>query len=563
MKRIFSALLALLMAVSVLAGCSPDTYDGPVSIGTIPQHPAVENAGAGDPTLSAAMKGQKYDLSPNWLCQEKTTLTVLTYDAVNSSYLPPSNDLWFWQALEAYTNVHIEWEVAPNAGYGEVLNTRLSAGVELPDIIMSTNSRATTNAGNNGLFVDLKPYWDSCFPNTKAYMDSIGEDLLSYITNPNGQVYALPNILNPTEGHITFMYNTKWLEELGAKVPTTLDEFTDLMYKMQQAGDLNHNGEKDEVILTSSTMSILMSVLGNAFNLEIYEGWDAFGADENGKVYPEYTTENMKACLTYMNKLYEDGILDSEISYMSDDSMAEKIANDRVGCFVFYSGFSIGYGALTSYGQDDPLGEWFTLGMPLASEWNGNEGYFVKRTLAYGNTGASITKESQHAELAAKWLDTLYADPNIMWIRCYGKEGETFQFNEKTGNLQLICSPNGAWNTKYLGIGQIALPFIQTTEELLSDKLVYSWYLEDYEKIRNCKWIEASVPKVSIFSEEESELRDEVNSEVSAYWFEWRDKFVTGLVDIEKDWETYVNSINGVGLMQLTEAWQMVYDRTK
>ena len=33
--------------------------------------------------------------------------------------------------------------------------------------------------------------------------------------------------------------------------------------------------------------------------------------------------------------------------------------------------------------------------------------------------------------------------------------------------------------------------------------------------------------------------------------------------DIEKDWETYVNSINGVGLMQLTEAWQMVYDRTK
>jgi hypothetical protein len=56
-------------------------------------------------------------------------------------------------------------------------------------------------------------------------------------------------------------------------------------------------------------------------------------------------------------------------------------------------------------------------------------------------------------------------------------------------------------------------------------------------------------------------LRDEVNSEVTAYWLEWRDKFVTGLADIDKDWDTYVNSINGVGMMQLTEVWQMVHDR--
>ena len=81
--------------------------------------------------------------------------------------------------------------------------------------------------------------------------------------------------------------------------------------------------------------------------------------------------------------------------------------------------------------------------------------------------------------------------------------------------------------------------------------------------MRSCKWINASVPKVSIFSEEEAMLRDEVNSEVSAYWFEWRDKFVTGLVDIDENWDTYVNSMNGIGLQQLTKAWQMVYDRTK
>ena len=563
MKRILSLILAAAMTLLVLSGCVSTQNPGGTAgePGVIPQHPAVENASDMDPTLEAAMNGKRYDLTPNWLCDEKTTLTILTYDAVNSSYLPPSNDLWFWQMMEEYTNVHIEWEVSPNAGYSEVLNTRLSAGVDLADIVMSTNARATTNAGDNGVFIDLKPYWDTCFTNTSTYFDNIGTDFLTYITNPNGKIYSLPNTMNPTEGHITFMYNTAWLQELGAEVPTTLDEFTDLLYKMKQAGDLNHNGSQDEVFLTSSTLTILMSVLGNAFNLEVYEGWDAFDADAEGNAIPEYTSDNMRACLTYLNQLYEDGILDQEYNYMSDDSLAEKIANDRVGCFVFYSGFSIGYGNLTSNGQEDPLGEHYTLGLPLASEWNNNEGYFVRRTLAYGNTGASITAECEDPELAAKWLDVLYADPNIMWIRCYGKEGESFQFNEQTGQLELICNPDGSWNTKYLGIGQISLPFIQTTEELLSDKLVYPWYMEQYDKIRQCKWVSASIPKVSIFSEEEAELRDAVNSEVSAYWFEWRDKFVTGMMDIETDWDMYVNSINGVGMLQLTQVWQMVYDR--
>ena len=562
MKKTVSLLLTAGMLLSLLAGCSGGGSGSGSGNGRIEQHTGVKNVNAGNPTLAVAMDGQKYDLTPRPLCEEKTTLTVMTYDAVNSAYLPPSNDMWFWQELEKYTNVHVEWEISPNAGYNEVLNTRLSAGVDLADIVMSTNSRATTNAGDNGTFIDLKPYWDTCFQNTQTYFDRIGADLFSYIEGPNGKIYSLPNTFNPSEGHITFMYNTQWLNELGAEVPTTLDEFTELMRKMKNAGDLNHNGQADEIVLTSSTITNLMSVLGNAFNLEIYEGWDAFDVTSGGKVFNEYTTENMKACLSYMHELYESGILDSEINYMSDDAMSEKIASDRVGCFVFYSGFAIGYGALTSAGQENPLTQCYTLGLPLASEWNGNEGYFVRRTLAYGNTGASITAQCTKPELAAKWLDVLYADPNILWIRTYGKEGETFQFSE-TGDVQLICTKRGDWNTRYLGIGQIALPFIQTTEELLNDKAFHRWYLEEYEKMRQCKWVDASVRKVSLFTEEEAELRDEVNSEVTAYWMEWRDKFVTGLVDIEADWNTYVGSINGVGMQQLDETWQKVYDRTK
>ncbi len=565
MKKTIALLLAAVMVMSLFTGCGSEKTEEkaeakPAEAVTVAEHEGTSAEEEKNPGLSAGAESLETVSSEHWLCEEKTTLRISTYDAVNNTYPPPSNDQWFWQALEDYTNVHVEWEVSPLAGYDDVVSTRVSAGVDLADIMMSNSTRATKNAGKSGVFLDLMPYWDSCFTNTQAYFDSMNVDLLSLIKNPNGAVYGIPNTQNPTEGHITIMYNTSWMESLGAEVPTTLDEFTALLYQMQEAGDLNENGLKDEIVLTSSGIDMLVSGIGTAFNLEQYEGWDAFDADANGKVFDEYTTDNMRACVKYMNELYNAGVLDSEIPYMTMDALGEKIANDRVGVFVFYSGFAIGYGLLTTEGIENPLKEVYTLGMPLASEWNGNEGYFVRRTVAYGNSGASITSACENPELAAKWLDTLYADPNIMWIRCYGKEGETFRYDEN-GEVELIVGESGEWDPSYLGIGQITLPFIQTTEELLSDKLPYDWYLEEYEQMRNCKWINASVPKVSIFSDEESNLRDEVNSEVLNYWYEYRDRFVTGLSDIDAEWDSYVDSMYMIGLDQLVESWQMVYDR--
>lgn len=564
MKKTIAMLLTLVLLLSLFAGCGKTEAEAPAE----PQETAKTDSAAAAlpddsaPELSAAGEGEMENRQ-NWLCDEKTTLTISTYDAVNSSYLPPSNDLWFWQQVEEYTNVHIEWEVSTIAGYDEVVNTKLSAGVDLADIVMSNNTRATKNAGDNGVFVDLAPYWDTCFTNTQAYFDSVGTDLTAVLKNPNGAIYGIPNTTNPTEGHITFCYNTAWLEELGKEVPTTLDEFTELMYLFQSSGDLNHNGLADEVALTSSGVDVLTSVLGNAFGLEQYEGWDAFNADENGVVYPEYTTDNMRAYLTYLNQLFTDGVLDQEICYMGMDTLAEKVANDRVGCFVFYSGFAIGYGVLTPAGIEDPLAEIYTLGLPLASEYNGNEGYFMCRTVAYGNSGASITSECENIELACKWLDVLYADPYIMWIRAYGRENETYYYDDN-GDVQPIVDEEGNLaDVTQLGCGQLSLPFIQTTEELLLDKLAYDWYLEQYEQIRQCTWKSASVPKVSIFSEEESELRDMYNSEVLTYWMESRDCFITGIKDINTEWDAYVAGIESMGLGTLNEVWQMVYDRLK
>lgn len=506
--------------------------------------------------------GESENIPESWLTNEKKTLTVLTTEGTSTSNPPASNDLPFWKWLEDYTNVHIEWEVASASGYTEVVSTRLAAGVDLPDIMMVNTLQLAENAGENGILVDLSEYWDTLFTNTNAYWEAQGVDFLSHISSYDGSIYALIGMAEPVEGHITIMYNTDWMEKLGAEIPTTLDEFTDLLYKMKEAGDLNGNGLEDEIILTSDGVSGLTSGLGTAFGLEQYEAWDAFVADENGVVTSEYTSDNMRDFLAYLNELYENKLLDQEISSTNANILAEKIASDRVGVFIYYSSYAITYGQLTTKGQADPFAECYSLGLALDSEYNGNDGYFIRRERAVGSPTA-ITNECEDVELACRWLDTLYADPNVLNTRIYGIEGEDWQFDSE-GNIEILYAEDGSQrDISAKGCGQIPLCHFQTPEQLLSGKEQWPWYLEEYERMRTeCTWKSPSIVHLQLYSEEEDELISNVNSDVKGVYGEYRDKFVKGDEDIETGWDVYLENMEKMGIQDMVDAWQMIYDRT-
>ena len=549
MKKRILAWLVLFALVFAMTGCTGTN----------------ESEESKKPDESASVESSKEADSehPGWLTEEKKTLKVLTNEGSGTSNPPASNDLPFWKWLEEYTNVHIEWEIASTSGYNEVVSTRLSAGVDLPDIMMVNTLPLAEKAGMNGILVDLAEYWDTCFTNTSAYWDSQDVDFLSYVTSSDGAIYALVGMAEPVEGHITLAYNKEWLEKLNAEVPTTLDEFTDLLYKMKEAGDLNGNGVNDEIVLTSSGVSDLTSSLGTAFGLEQYEAWDAFVADENGVVKDEYTSENMKNFLAYLRRIYKDRLLDQEISSMSANTLAEKIASDRVGIFAYYSEYAIIFGQLTSKGQQDPFSEVYSLGGALASEYNGNKGYFMRRERAVGAPTA-ITDECKDVELAARWLDTLYADPNVLNVRVYGIEGEDWRYDEN-GEIEILFPEDGSIrDIGAKGCGQIPLCHFQTREQLLAGNEQYPWYLEEYEKMRTeSDWKSPSVKHITLYSDEENELISFVSTDVKGVFGEYRDKFIKGSADVNADWDKYVSEINKMGLPDMIKGWQMIHDRTK
>ena len=158
----------------------------------------------------------------NYLCDERTTLTVCTYDGVSQAFKAIGNDLRFWQWLEEYTNVHIEWEVHSNADYATVVTTRLASGEIGTDIMNVSSILNGVNAGMSGLAAPLS--LDN-MPNIVAYDRDVLPIIITNNTAADGNIYTISGNVSPDIGHICFMYNTEWLEKIGKEVPTTLEEF--------------------------------------------------------------------------------------------------------------------------------------------------------------------------------------------------------------------------------------------------------------------------------------------------------------------------------------------------
>ena len=548
-KRIFAVLLTAVMMISLLAGCGDKKTD---------------TAGTGTQSSSGSYEKPNNAEHPNWLTEEKTTLSILTYDGVNNAFEAPNNDDPFWQWMEEQTNVHIEWEIVPYTGYNEIIQTRLASGDDLADIIQVYNVTNGQSAGENGILVDMAQYMD-CLPYIQQYFEE-NPGYEPMIVNGAGQIYTINGVSEPVEGHALIMYNTDWMERLDLEIPTTLEEFEELLYIMYDAGDMNGNGKDDEIILSADAIKRINAVLGNAYGLESYYFWNAFQADENGQLWHEDTSDNMRALLSFENLLYEDGILDPEIASMSANKLSEKVAADRVGVFVYFSSFAMSYGGLTTKGQADPYGEHYTLGVPLASEWNNYEPYLVRWDSANSNP-TGVNAKSKNIELAIRWLDFLFASKDAVMRRTLGIEGEDYRILDDGSVEYIYPTEEGEyWAGSGRNAGQLTLPYQQTKDQLLVTKYQYPWYLEQYANLRdNYNWITASVPRVNYYTEEEQEVIDTYKPDFLSYINEMQAKFISGEIDIDKDseWNNFISNANKLGLPELTAAHQSLYDRLK
>ena len=159
------------------------------------------------------------------------------------------NQLDTAKKLEKLTNIHIDWNTVPDADWQQKRNLLIASG-SLPDVIYGSDftDNELVKYGKDGTILSLDDLINKDMPNVKALFQK-RPDIKAAVTAPDGHIYALPvgQELGVGQAGIgsnpDFLYiNQDWLDKLGLKMPTTIDEFHDVL-KTFKAKDPAGNGK--------------------------------------------------------------------------------------------------------------------------------------------------------------------------------------------------------------------------------------------------------------------------------------------------------------------------------
>ena len=348
------------------------------------------------------------------ISEEPVTLTVAFVKP--AYFIQDMNEILAVKQFEKETNVHIEWQEIPEASAAEKVSLIFASNSDMPDVFI--NCKISSDMVNNygvkqGLLAPLDQLIKENAPTISALLEK-RPDLKKEITAQDGQIYTMPQlnevIWNANQDNL--FINTKWLEALGLEMPTSLDEFEEVL-RAFKTGDPNGNGKNDEIPLSfcfgRGTANDMQSLTGS-FGV-IDSQYNKHIAIQDGRLSIAATMPEMKEALQWLHKLYSEGLIDveaftQETAQMSAKGMAE---DELLGCFVSFNPDTVvPYEAAYDHYQ---------MVLPLKGK-DGTQ-LWARTAPPYGlNQGAfAISATSEKKDIAIKWLDYVNTGDNLYVLR--------------------------------------------------------------------------------------------------------------------------------------------------
>ena len=200
------------------------------------------------------------------------------------------------------------------------VNLILSSGQEY-DMIKLINRNLLVNYIKNDAIYALDEYIDQYGENLKNAFTQEEWDMVSY----EGKIYGIPET-NTTDVEWGFAIREDWLAILGESMPETPDELYNVLKRFKEE-DLGNVGKENVIPLTMEG-EISFNGLAQAFGIS--EKIDGY-IEKDGKLLPSLEQPGAKELVTYLNKLYKEGLLDADFPSNKNDGMISKVAAGIAG----------------------------------------------------------------------------------------------------------------------------------------------------------------------------------------------------------------------------------------
>ncbi len=599
MKKILALLLALLMVFSLFACGKEETPSSTPGTETPDQTPEATTPDG----IEVDYENATYDLvyeygigATNWdgsmpitTNGEKIVVGLKTHASVTDY---EDNPLTKW--LQDETGLDLEfWQFAGSSSdMATQLGLMMSGGEDMPDII-STQSMATAALKEyveEGWLINVAGYMvtdayymgqglKTAIENDPTINDQLMRDLYysKAVSEESGKMFGIP----VAQGGLTDRNNTEavinqdWLNKLGLKAPTTIDELYDVLIAFRDK-DPNGNGKKDEIPMIGFNDTLGRGIENYLITPFIQYSHTRKAMIEDGKAFTPCTTDEWREALKFMNKLINEGLL-SPMTYTAGANEIKALMNptgndpQTVGIATLWitGDFLSDSDAIFSY-----------VATPSLKDATGRGGYaFVDAPNAAVRW--CITHCCETPLYAFRLLDFMSSPEGYLRQR-WGEKGVDWDWIEDTdkkdlakgngvlgGDARIVLYSDGfRQNCRWFwGIQAYA---DETTYQAYQDPADTSFQAQMYKiasqniQLRKEAGAPADEFLVFIRTLEEDEIYSETGTELGSYINKAKDEFVTGIRNINDnaEWQAYLKDLNDLNINgAYTELAQASFDR--
>lgn len=329
--------------------------------------------------------------------------------------------------LEDKYNMDYTFIPVAAADYYNKLGVAVASG-DLPDLTVYPGlDENWYNYLDNGLFMPLEKYINEKDTPNLAKIPKETMDLVTY----KGHVYGLPRVRSQATHTLTIRKD--WLDKLGLAMPTNYDELENVMKQFVER-DPDGNGKKDTYGLAFNAGSGSLGAVSllSSFNTALNINWNKH---TDGKIYPIYAHPNFRDSLSYLSKLYKEGIISKDFVIMKGNQAEDDFLSGRAGVYGDYAWNAYTEDRLKKARAINPNFQWQPL--PPLKGPNGFQGY-AKGSGFNGFIAipAAQAKDEAKVKRMLKFLDDqMEADlkSDLYKLLNYGKEGD--HYNLKDGKV--------------------------------------------------------------------------------------------------------------------------------
>lgn len=318
MKKRFTAALSVMLAAGLMAGCGGKDSAPKETASGGNDNTSAETTSVGDSETA------KTDSGATAL---KLTRSLYFGDVSDS---PELKEEWM-KVMEEKYGFPIEVTSLPRNDYNQKVNLNITSG-EAEGMIGMFGIGDVMLLKEQGAIEPLDDYLKD-----NEVWNSLPKDMQDMF-KIDGEIWAIPG--GYQESMFTRTIRKDWLDNLKLEVPTNLDEFYEVS-KQFTFNDPDGNGKDDTYGVTASGVWNLQDIF-MAFDARLdKQGEGSITYDENAKAYVDSMLKpEMVDALTYLNKMYKEGILDPELFTNAGSNMREKFWASEYGSTFYWIGFS-------------------------------------------------------------------------------------------------------------------------------------------------------------------------------------------------------------------------------